>query len=102
MDVPEIAAPPLPVPMAVEMMLTPGALISGLRPLSTVRGPFELKLANPLKLGLLSEAAATVVAVPSATVRSLPPSVVGLSGPWTPRNGIVTLKDSPVSGFDVI
>src|SRR5437879_11018015 len=66
-EVPEIAAPALPVPMPVEMMLTPGAVTSGLRPLSPVRGPPEVKLANPVKLGFVSGAAATDVAVPSAT-----------------------------------
>src|SRR2546422_4455834 len=104
-DVPESAAPALPVPMAVEMMLTPGAVTSGLRPLSPVRGPPEVKLANPVKLGFVSGAAATDVAVPSATARSFPPSDAGLNGaadPLTPRNGIVTLKASPVSGLEVI
>src|SRR5947199_6744340 len=91
--------------MAVEMMLTPGAVTSGLRPLSPVRGPPEVKLANPVKLGFVSGAAATDVAVPSATARSFPPSDAGLNGaadPLTPRNGIVTLKASPVSGLEVI
>src|SRR5438046_5011938 len=52
-DVPESAAPALPVPMAVEMILTPGAVTSGLRPLSPPRGPPEVKLANPVKLGFV-------------------------------------------------
>src|SRR5438874_1103375 len=62
-DVPESASPALPVPMAVEMMLTPGAVTSGLRPLSPPRGPPEVKLANPVKLGFASWAATTAVAV---------------------------------------
>src|SRR5882762_2239393 len=88
--------------MAVEMMLTPGAVTSGLRPLSPMRGPPEVKLANPVKLGFVTEAAATVVAVPSATVRSFAPSVDPVAGPFTPRNGIATLKGMPSSGFEVI
>src|SRR5580765_394744 len=42
--------------MAVEMILTPGAVISGLRALSPRRGPPELKSANPVKLGLAMDA----------------------------------------------
>ena len=47
-EVPEMIAVPLPVPMPVEMMLTPGAVTSGLRSLSPMRGPPELKLAKPM------------------------------------------------------
>src|SRR6266513_3736736 len=91
-DVPDAAAPALPVPLAVEMMLTPGAVTSGLRPLSPPRGPPEVKLAKPVKFGLVMDAAATVVAVPSAAARSFAPSdETVLAGPLTPRNGIVTL-----------
>src|ERR1700716_4154074 len=89
--------------MAVETMLTPGAVTSGLRPLSPPRGPAEVKLANPVKLGFAMSAAATVVAVPFATSRSFAPSDEAvLAGPFTPRNGIVTLKGTPLSGLDVI
>src|SRR5216117_262011 len=89
--------------MAVEMMLTPGAVTSGLRPLSPVRGPPEVKLANPVKLGFVMDAAATAVAVPSAAARSFAPSDEAvLAGPLTPRNGIVTLKGTPSSGLAVI
>src|SRR6266513_4961605 len=89
--------------MAVEMMLTPGAVTSGLRLLSPVRGPPEVKLANPVKLGFVMDAAATVVAVPSATSFSFAPSDDGVvSRPLTPRNGIVTLKGVPSSGLAVI
>src|SRR5882672_277661 len=89
--------------MAVDMMLTPGAVISGLRPLSPMRGPPEVKLANPVKLGLVMDAAATAVAVPSAAARSFAPSDEAvLAGPFTPRNGIVTLKGTPSSGLAVI
>src|SRR5258705_13788867 len=89
--------------MAVDMMLTPGAVTSGLRPLSPLRGPPEVKLANPVKLGFAMDAAATVVAVPSAAARSFAPSDEAvLAGPFTPRNGIVTLKGTPSSGLAVI
>src|SRR5436190_720125 len=102
-DVPESAAPAFPVPIAVEMMLTPGAVTSGLRPLSPVRAPPELKLANPVKPGFVMDAAATVVAVPSAAARSFAPSDVAVvAGPLTPRNGIVTAKGTPSSGLAVI
>src|SRR2546422_5146673 len=81
-DVPESAAPALPVPMAVEMMLMPGAVTSGLRPLSPLRGPPEVKLAKPVKLGFVRDAAPTVVAVPSAAKRSFAPSDDGfVNGP---------------------
>src|SRR5258706_5348307 len=89
--------------MAVDMMLTPGAVISGLRPLSPLRGPPEVKLANPVKLGFAMDAAATVVALPSAAARSFAPSDEAVpAGPFTPRNGIVTLKGTPSSGLAVI
>src|SRR6267142_6421786 len=102
-DVPDIAAPALPVPIAVEMMLTPGAVMSGLRPLSPVRGPPEVKLANAVKPGFVMDAAATVVALPSAAARSFAPSDEAVvAGPFTPRNGIVTLKGTPSSGLAVI
>src|SRR5438309_3462364 len=101
-EVPEIAAPALPVPMPVETMLTPGAVTSGLRPLSPVRGPPEVKLANPVKLGFVTDAATTVVAVPFAAASSFAPSVDPVAGPFTPRNGIVTSKGVPLSGLAVI
>src|ERR1700756_3283259 len=89
--------------MAVEMMLTPGAVTSGLRALSPPRGPAEVKLAKPVKLGFARDAAATVVAVPSAAKRSFAPSDDAFAnGPFTPRNGIVTLKGTPSSGLDVM
>src|SRR5712691_1363486 len=89
--------------MAVEMMLTPGAVTSGLRALSPPRGPPEVKLANPVKLGFVMDAAATVVAVPFAAARSFAPSDEAVvAGPFTPRNGIVTLKGTPSSGLAVI
>src|SRR5580765_8370547 len=89
--------------MAVEMMLTPGAVISGLRALSPRRGPPEVKSANPVKLGFAMDAAATAVAVPSAAARSFAPSEEAVAaGPFTPRNGIVTLKGTPSSGLAVI
>src|SRR5258708_26693218 len=89
--------------MAVEMMLTPGAVTSGLRLLSPMRGPPEVKLANPVKLGFAMDPAATAVAVPSAAARSFAPSDEAVAaGPFAPRNGIVTLKSVPPSGLAVI
>ena len=54
-----------PVPMPVETVLTPGAVISGLRKLSPVRGPLELKDAKVLKAVFV-----TVVGVRSPKRRS--------------------------------
>src|SRR5260370_33364853 len=86
--------------MAVDMMLTPGAVISGLRPLSPMRGPPEVKLANPVKPGFVRDAAATAVAVPSAAARSFAPSdEAAVAGPFTPRNGIGTWKATPTPGL---
>ena len=53
-DVPEIVAAPLPVPLPVETMLTPGAVTSGFRTLSPLRGPPDEKSAKPLKLVFVS------------------------------------------------
>ena len=47
-EVPEMIAMPLPVPLPVEMTLTPGAVMSGLRSLVPTVGPPELKLAKPV------------------------------------------------------
>src|SRR5256886_17367623 len=100
-DVPESAAPALPVPMPVETMLTPGAVTSGLRPLSPVRGPPEVKLANPAKLSFVTGAATTVIA-PLAARSFAPSDDATVAGPFTPRKGIVTLKGTPSSGLEVI
>src|SRR5438132_14342688 len=45
-EVPERIRDPVAVPMPAETMLTPGAVRSGLRALSSFLGPPELKLAN--------------------------------------------------------
>ena len=43
------------------------------------------------------------VAVPFGTARSFAPSEVAVvAGPFTPMNGIVTVKGTPSSGFTVI
>jgi hypothetical protein len=102
MDVPEFPAGRLPVPTPAEKMLTPGAVIHGLSMLSPFLGPPELKLANPLKLGLGTDALLTVVIDPSAA-RSRAPSDVGVEArPRTPMNGIVTVNGIPVSGLEKI
>src|SRR5215217_8188813 len=88
-DVPDTPSAPLPVPTDVDRMLTPGADTSGLRKLSSKRGPPDVKLARPLKPGF-AFVAAIVVVPPSSATTSLP-SLAGLvSGPRTPRNGMVT------------
>src|SRR6266403_4676024 len=95
-DVPDRISAPVPVPTAVDWMLTPGAVTSGFRLPSPVRGPPEVKLANARKPGLVMLLAVSVADVASAALRA-PPLLDG-----TPRNGIVTVKASPVSGLDVI
>src|SRR5687767_5071941 len=73
-DVPEIVTAALPLPLLVETMLTPGAVMSGFRPLSPFRGPPDEKLAKPVKFGFGISAAATTAPRPFAA-RSLLPSV---------------------------
>ena len=98
-EVPEARVPWLPVPIAVERMLTPGAVMSGLSALSPPRGPFEVKLASAWKPGLAMTVFVAVAVPPCAAARSLP-SVAG--APRIPKKGIVTSTCSPVSGFSVI
>src|SRR6185369_7995076 len=91
-EVPEMISPPLPVPLAVDSTLTPGAVRSGLSALSPERGPPELNDANLSKFGFVISLGVTTAGVPSASARSLAPSdVVPVGGPATPRNGIVTV-----------
>src|SRR2546426_6896805 len=82
-------------------MLTPGAVTSGLRPLSPPRGPPEVKLANPVKLSFVTGPATTVIA-PLAARSFAPSDDSTLAGPFAPRKGIVTLKGTPSSGLKVI
>jgi len=64
------------VPMPVETMLTPGAVTSGLRALSPLRGPPEVKSAKALNAGFASVAGETEANPTPA--RSLPPSEAAL------------------------
>src|SRR4051794_16437050 len=94
-DVPERTIPMLPVPDAVETMLTPGAVMSGFRKLSPLRGPPDEKLANARKSGfaiVVLEASALPL---SFAMRTAP------SAPRAPKNGIVTLS-GPVSALPPI
>src|SRR5215475_2800924 len=95
-DVPEITAKLLPVPMPAEKMLTPGAVTSGLSQLSPVRAPPEVHDAGPRKPGFAMSFAVSVAVPPSAAIH------FDASPDVTPRNGIVTLNCSPVSGLFVI
>src|SRR6266849_220840 len=95
-EVPERNSPPFPVPTAVEKMLTPGALRSGFRLPSPKRGPPEVKLANALKVGLAMVLFVSVAGEAAAAVTA------AAAVEETPRNGIVTLNRSPVSGFPVM
>ena len=70
-----------PVPDAVEIVLTPGAEMSGLKALSPFRGPPELKLAKARNAGFVS-----VVAVVETDVAARSALASGLvDGPWIPE-----------------
>ena len=70
--------------------------MSGFSALFRSCGPADEKLANALKPGFAIVVAPNVPVPPSAATS------VGPSDRRTPRNGIVTVKGMPVSGFDVI
>ncbi len=91
MEVPESATPRLPVPMAVEMTLTPGAVTSGLRCESRLRGPPDEKPAKAWNPGFGMPVA--VESVPEAADDRLTRSL-----PSTPRKGIVTPAMPPSNG----
>ncbi len=95
-EVPDIVAERLPVPIPTDASATPGAVRSGLSQLSPERGPNELKLARFRKPGFAIVVLVSVADPPSAAIRA------GVALPCTPRNGIVTVNCSPVSGFWVI
>src|SRR5215218_7747616 len=65
-EVPETVAAPFPVPLPVDTIDTPGAVTSGFRKLSPVRGPPEVKLANAGKPGLASALGVIVPVFPLA------------------------------------
>jgi hypothetical protein len=98
-DVPESISVPVPVPIPAETTFVPGAVMSGLRRASGVRGPAELKEAIPVTMGVPS---ARLTVAPSASARLLPSEFAVFARPLTPKNGMVTLYCSPVSGFEVI
>src|ERR1700739_23703 len=99
-EVPDSNKPPLPVPMAVENTLTPGAVISGLRCPSPVRGPPEVNEAKRRKVGLAIVVLVRLAAV--AAFNSAPSAESPEAAPCTPKNGMVTVKGTPVSGLEVI
>src|SRR5207244_7671209 len=84
-EVPESISESFPVPLAVEVMLTPGALRSGLRCPSPERGPAELNDASWRAVGL---ATVVLVKVALAAAARVVPFVEG--EPRIPKNGIVT------------
>src|SRR5436305_6517816 len=97
-DVPEIVRAPLPVPMPVEVMLTPGAVMSGLRrPATRVtppsskpdRGPLELNDAIWLAVGLVTPFAVAVADVEFFRAMASALRVVELT-PRMPNMGMVT------------
>src|SRR4051794_3782491 len=101
-EVPESVAAPLPVPTPVDTIDTPGALSCGLRKLSPKRGPLDENDATASKAGLGTVVLDAVARPPSASLSLAPSEVVPVGRPRTPKNGIVTTKRSPVSGFEVI
>src|SRR4030095_9519875 len=85
-----------PVPLPAEKILTPGAVTSGLSQLSPVRGPPDVKSAGARYPGV-DRVMLLSVALRSSAASSLGPALDG-----TPRNGMVALTCSPVSGLSVI
>src|SRR5918995_5409330 len=84
-------------------MLTPGAEMSGLSQLSPLRGPPEVKPAKARNPGFATVVLASVALVPAAATRLSGSAVAaGPSTPRTPRNGMVTVNGSPVSGLEVM
>ena len=84
-EVPDTKTPPLPLPIAVEETLTPGALTSGFRWPSPVRAPAELKLALRRKAGLVMNLLVSVADPPSAA-RNVASVLLAV-----PRKGMVTV-----------
>src|ERR1700730_1726783 len=95
-EVPELTSASNPVPMPADATLTPGAITSGFGAESGFRGPPDEKLAAALKPVWTMVVGASVTEPPSAA------SSAAAEPDPTPRNGIVTVCFSPVSGFDVI
>src|SRR4051794_31687055 len=95
-EVPERTVAWLPVPFATDEMLTPGAVTSGFRKLSSERAPNDVKLASALNVGFASVAFVSVTVFPSAA------SHAAAVDDGVPRNGIVTVNFAPLSGFSVI
>src|SRR6266850_1100504 len=103
-DVPDMRVPCVPLPIAVDLTLTPGAMTSGLTALSTFRGPPEVNEAATWYAVFGTVAAVKLFAVPPSAAASLSASLA-LAPPRTPRtpkNGIVTWYGAPVSGFEVM
>src|SRR4029077_16081970 len=87
---------PVPVPIPADATLTPGAITSGFGAESGFRGPPDVKLAASWSAGVVTWIPVRVTDPPSAATNA------AVSALCTPRNGIVTLCCSPVSGFEVI
>src|SRR5258706_238585 len=97
-EVPERRTPRLPLPIAVERMLTPGAVTSGLRKLSRLRGPPEVNPAKRRNPGFGTVLAARVRLV--AAIRICASALSAPCGlPRTPRNGMVT--SLPLTGSEM-
>jgi hypothetical protein len=73
-----------------------------LRKLSPKRGPLDENDATASKPGLAIMALLAMALPPLASLSLAPSDVVPVGRPRTPKNGMVTLNGSPVSGFDVI
>src|SRR5436190_21321179 len=98
-DVPLSVVAWLPLPTSVETIATPGAVTSGFSFASGERGPVEVNEAIPGTIGIPS---VNEIAMPSRCTRAKPSDVLVVARPFTPKNGMVTVYCSPVSGFSVI
>src|SRR5439155_22094706 len=95
-EIPQNPDPRVPEPNRFDCTETHGATMHGFSALFRSYGLADEKLANTLKPGFANVVAPKVPLTPSAATS------VGPSARRTPRNGIVTVKGMPVSGFDVI
>src|SRR6266540_3190251 len=89
-EVPDSRVPCVPLPIAVDFTLTPGAMTSGFTALSTLRGPPDVNDAASLYAVLATVAGAKLVALPKSAATSLSASPPPPSSPRTPKNGMVT------------
>src|SRR5262245_41441388 len=98
-NVPDITTPWLPLATSVDVTASPGAEMSGLSRSSVMRGPLDEKVDVPVWMGVPLE---IEIDTPSRATSLLPSEFGFDNSPRAPKNGMVTTKFSPVSGFCVI